>query len=313
MKLTAAAEPGHRFAGWSGGCEGSERCDITGDARRVAVGARFVADDDARTLTVVIRGDGNGRVVSRQSGIDCGEVCSAGFARDTAVVLTAIAQEGSRFPGWTDPACAAARGDTCTITLATSREVAVRFEDGSAAKTHELRVLVRGEGTISSEPAGIEFCDADCAESLREGEVVLTADPAEGSRVGRWSGACAGTEGSSCRLTLDRPLRAIASFTRVQDPDPPPPPTTTTTTTAAPTTYTLTTAVVGTSGSTEPDCAAGCTYDAGEQVSLYPVPDIDNNSFFDRWVTGCTEIDVESMCTVTMDRDRRVVARYAPD
>ncbi len=309
VKLTAAAERGHRFAGWSGGCQGTGRCDISGNARRVAVGARFVADDDARTLTVVIRGDGDGRVVSRQSGIDCGEVCSASFARDTRVVLTAIPQEGSRFPGWTDPACAAAAGDTCTITLASSREVAVRFEDEGAQPTHELRVLVRGEGTISSDPAGIEFCGGDCAESFAEGEVVLTADPAEGHRLSGWGRACAGTEADTCRLTLDKPLIAVASFERLPSrPQPPPPPTKTTTTTA-PSSYTLTTGVIG-SGSIDPDCSNGCTYQPGDQVTLSAIDEYMSGSYFYAWVTGCTAPPEVQSCTVTMDRDRRVVAEF---
>ena len=313
VRLTAAAERGHRFAGWSGACQGEARCAITGDARRVAVGARFVADDDARTLTVAKRGDGDGRVVSSTSGIDCGEVCTASFPAATRVVLTAIPQEGSRFPGWNDPACATAGDDTCTVTLANSRKVNAHFDDATSRpprRTHELEVLVRGTGTVTSEPVGIESCDSVCVERFPEGAVVLTADVPSGYEL-TWDEACAGADGVSCRLTLDKPLTALASFTRdAPRPTPRPPPP------APPATYTLTTATIGEPGGTiEPDCSDGCTYKAGEQVVLSAIGNFTEPAYaeFDRWVAGCPTDAQDSSCTITMDSDVRVVARFRTD
>ncbi|MDB4992937.1 MAG: Endo,4-beta-xylanase precursor [Myxococcaceae bacterium] len=49
-------------------------------------------------LTVTKRGEGS--VTSAPSGIDCGATCSAGFPRDTKVVLTALAAKGSTFDSW---------------------------------------------------------------------------------------------------------------------------------------------------------------------------------------------------------------------
>lgn len=129
VRLAAAAAPGHRFTGWSGGCEGTKRCTVTGDDRQTLVRARFVADPAAVTLTVDLRGDGQGLVTSRQSGIDCGELCAASYREGSRVALTAIAQPGSRFSGWTDPSCpSAAAANTCTVAIDQDRNVLARFE-----------------------------------------------------------------------------------------------------------------------------------------------------------------------------------------
>jgi hypothetical protein len=127
VRLSAAATPGHRFAGWSGDCTGI-RCIINDDARQTRVRARFVADRDAVTLTVDLQGEGHGLVTNRQSGIDCGELCTASYRDGSRVVLTAVAQPGSRFSGWTDPTCPLATGDTCTVILNDNRTVIARFE-----------------------------------------------------------------------------------------------------------------------------------------------------------------------------------------
>ncbi|MGH2839288.1 MAG: InlB B-repeat-containing protein, partial [Solirubrobacteraceae bacterium] len=136
VQLTAAAAPGHRFADWSGDCVGL-RCKIRGVGGDAAVRARFVVDPSAVTLNVDVGGAGLGRVASRPSGIDCGQLCSAGFRRGSRVVLVAIEQRGSRFSGWSGPACASARGDrTCSVTLDRSAVVVARFErSGGGAGT----------------------------------------------------------------------------------------------------------------------------------------------------------------------------------
>ncbi len=131
VELTAAAAHGHRFVGWSRDCDDVRRCVIGGDA---VVHARFAANPDAVTLSVDVRGDGVGRITSRQSGIDCGQLCTAGYRRDSRVLLTAVAQRGSRFSGWGHAACAATGSDnTCTVTLDRSRTVVARFDRLSAA------------------------------------------------------------------------------------------------------------------------------------------------------------------------------------
>lgn len=59
------------------------------------------------TLTLAKVGTGIGRVTSSPAGIDCGADCQASFAAGTTVTMTALADRGSTFSGWSgDPGCA---------------------------------------------------------------------------------------------------------------------------------------------------------------------------------------------------------------
>lgn len=249
VTMTAAAEPGHRFAGWSRDCEGTKRCTIAAGGRRTVVQARFVTDAKAVALTVDLGGDGLGRVTSRQSGIDCGELCASSFPRDTRVVLSASAQPGSSFAGWSDPACMTATRSSCTVALDRSRNVSARFartvaapgggdpvvtgsghgEPGSpktGTSTHELTVTVAGQGTVGSDPAGISDCSKQCSAKFSEGRrVVLTAAPAKGSTFTGWTdAACTNNTQDTCTVTLDRSRDVFARFdTAAQRPEARPP------------------------------------------------------------------------------------------
>jgi hypothetical protein len=89
-----------------------------------------------------------------------------------------------------------------------------------------------GQGTVKSNPAGID-CGADCSEGYQEEAVVhLTAAPDAGSRFAGWSGDCSGAGG--CDVTMSAARNVTATFEREaptgtpppseQTPPPPPPP-----------------------------------------------------------------------------------------
>ncbi len=67
-------------------------------AARLPVSAQFVPEYQ---LTVSRSGSGSGRVSSNPAGIDCGADCSQLYPEDTYVQLTAAADAGSVFAGWT--------------------------------------------------------------------------------------------------------------------------------------------------------------------------------------------------------------------
>ena len=74
-----------------------------------------------------------------------------------------------------------------------------------------------GQGTITSDPAGIDcgsVCEADFEDST---SVELTATPEPGSSFVGWSGDCSGT--GTCEVTMDRARDVTATFAA----DPPPP------------------------------------------------------------------------------------------
>jgi DNA-binding beta-propeller fold protein YncE len=83
---------------------------------------------------------------------------------------------------------------------------------GPTVAAHSLKVAKSGagEGTVSSEPAGID-CGGACAAEYNAGsEVILSAEPAPGSAFAGWSGACSGT--APCHLVLAADSEVTAEF-----------------------------------------------------------------------------------------------------
>ena len=80
----------------------------------------------------------------------------------------------------------------------------------------QLMVAINGEGTVSSEPAGID-CGADCSEDFtKDSSVRLIATPASGFVLEFWSGDCAGTD-NGCDLEMNSSKNVVAYF--IPDPE----------------------------------------------------------------------------------------------
>jgi hypothetical protein len=136
VTLTAVADSNSTFAGWSGGgCGGSGTCTVTLNAD-TTVTATFTAATTV-SLTVTIRGSATGTVTSNPAGINCGLTCSAAYAINTPVTLTATPGSGARFKGW-GGACSGAL-TTCTVTMTAALSVTATFSqtftDGSGANS----------------------------------------------------------------------------------------------------------------------------------------------------------------------------------
>ena len=169
--------------------------DATGRATGVSSGATTITATDSTgasastTLTVsgqtsqfflsVFRaGAGAGGVSSSPPGISCGTDCSEAYNSGTSVTLTASADAGSTFAGWSG--CDTASGATCTVTMNAARSVTATFTVDAA--TSVLTVKKTGPGanssSVSSSPSGIS-CGADCSEPYDSGtSVTLTASAA---------------------------------------------------------------------------------------------------------------------------------------
>ncbi len=96
------------------------------------------------------------------------------------------------------------------------------YEPIQSASTQQPSPLVEiertgsGSGSVTSTPAGID-CGLDCAENfLSYTEVTLTATPESGSVLAGWGGACEGTAGNSCSVTVLEAVNATASFDRLE-------------------------------------------------------------------------------------------------
>jgi len=97
--------------------------------------AVYEMSNPSNTLIVSKSGSGIGRVTSDPTRIDCGTSCtiqSANFAELTRIILTAQADPGSRFVGWTGAGCLGA--GTCEFIMSADPAVTVtaQFERQAA-------------------------------------------------------------------------------------------------------------------------------------------------------------------------------------
>jgi subtilisin family serine protease len=77
------------------------------------------------SLTIAKTGIGTGTVESNPSGIACGEDCGQLFLKDTVVTLTATADPGTMFGGWSGGGCSGT--GVCTVTLSARSSVTASF------------------------------------------------------------------------------------------------------------------------------------------------------------------------------------------
>ena len=283
VTLTAVADTGSTFVGWTGACTGSSDCAVT-ITETTNVTATF--DLIPYDLTVTVAGTGNGSVSSAPSGIDCGADCAETFDYGTAITLTAVAETGSTFAGWTG-ACSGS-GD-CALTITETTNVTATFD----LTPYDLAVTVvgTGNGSVSSIPSGID-CGADCAETFDYGTAVtLTAVAETGSTFAGWTGACSGS--GDCALTITQTTNVTATFDLIS--------------------YDLAVSVVGAgngSVSSAPsgiDCGADCaeTFDYGTAVTLTAVAE--TGSTFAGWTGACAG---SGDCVVTITETTNVTATF---
>jgi Divergent InlB B-repeat domain len=168
---------------------------------------------------------------------------------------------------------------------------------GSVSTGLALTVSVggTGQGTVSSNPAGIN-CPADCVETYPSGTVVtLAATPLSGSTFGGWNGGgCVGT--SPCTLTGNAAIAVGATFA----PAPPP------------SSYTLSVSKTG-PGSVKSspagiNCGSDCSesYPSDTTVILTAAPATGAN--FLGWTGACTGT---GSCSVTLSQATSVSAAFS--
>lgn len=121
--LTATADVGSTFTGWSGDASGTTNpLAVTVDEGK-NITATFTLGTNV--LVVVKDGTGSGGVSSDPAGIDCGATCALNFDYGTVVTLTATAESGSLFSGWSGGGCTGT--GSCTVTLNETQNVTATF------------------------------------------------------------------------------------------------------------------------------------------------------------------------------------------
>ena len=112
-------------------------------------------------LTVSKSGTGSGNVTSSPSGISCGSTCSQDFAVDTSVTLTASADAGSEFTGWSGDCSGTG---SCAVTMTANRSVQANFTTipspalGAAVEAEDLTWTTGGDANWAGQFA--EFVPA---------------------------------------------------------------------------------------------------------------------------------------------------------
>ena len=78
-------------------------------------------------------------------------------------------------------------------------------------KTFDMEVAVSGNGSVVSDPAGVD-CGTDCTALYEFSEMIqLTARPTDGARFAGWGGACSGSE-ETCIVTMTEARTVSARF-----------------------------------------------------------------------------------------------------
>ena len=114
---------------------------------------------------------------------------------------------GATFTGWSGGGCSGT--DPCKVIVSQSQSVTAPF--GGASGPPTLTVIKTGNGTVKSDPAGID-CGTTCSAGFTSGTTVtLTATPPSGATFTGWSGGgCSGTD--PCKVTVSQSQSVTATF-----------------------------------------------------------------------------------------------------
>ena len=211
VTLKEVVKSGTTFLGWSGcDSEAEGKCIVTmSEAKEVT--AEFEEEPTNPRLRVFKAGVGSGTVTSSPAGISCGETCFAEFEEGTEVTLSAEADKGSVFSGWSG-ACSGT--GACKVTLSEAKEVTATFTLLPRDNVLTLTKSGTGAGTVKSKPAAIN-CGSTCNKAeaaLYKGALVkLSATPATGSTFTEWTG-CDAVVAGECEVTMDEAKSVTAAF-----------------------------------------------------------------------------------------------------
>jgi hypothetical protein len=183
VTLTAFAEEGHRFTGWTGDLAGSENPETLVMNEEKAVGATFL-----RLMRVTSFAGSGGSVALDPPG--------GAYESGTSLTLTASPDPGHRFTGWhgdlsglENPAILVVDADK-SVSAGFVSQFTVSVQAGSA-------------GSVTLDPPGGLYDDGS--------SVTVTAVPDAGHRFGGWSGVLSGA-GNPATLVVEAHETIGASF-----------------------------------------------------------------------------------------------------
>jgi uncharacterized repeat protein (TIGR02543 family) len=187
VTLTATADPGWTFAGWSGALSGTDNPETTTITDHTTVTATFTQEE----YTLAVNTIGSGSVIS--------EPVQATYHYGDVVTLTASADPGWTFAGWSGDLISA--NNPTTITMDSDKTVTATFV---RLGEYTLTVNVIGGGTVDKDPDQPTYSYGDV--------VTLTASADPGWIFAEWSGDLSGTENPEI-ITITGHTTVTATFT----------------------------------------------------------------------------------------------------
>ncbi|MDY6992898.1 MAG: Ig-like domain-containing protein, partial [Pseudomonadota bacterium] len=211
VELIAKPEPGFRFTGWRGDCQGTQNpITVTLNAAKQCT-AEFEPIPPGN-LALKITKAGRGLVTSEPGDINCGPNCDEDYPEGTTLTLKATPEPGFQFKGWQGD-CQGSNA-SISVTMDAAKNCQAVFE--AETVLYPLNTVIKtGAGTITSEVDGL-VCDNDCTREYANGTLVqLTATPEAGFKFTGWSGAdCDGSQNPTT-VTMTAAKACEANFAPV--------------------------------------------------------------------------------------------------
>jgi hypothetical protein len=279
VTLTANVAEGYEFAGW---VADFELLDPMANPLVVAMdtskslGASFAPI--LRTLNLGFTGSGTGTVTALPEGLFTQNELITRHAAGVEVELSAEADAGATFAGWTGNVPAGRENDNpLVLVMDRDRTIAARFET-------EVRL------TVNVSTGGLVQIEPEQASYTVGTVVTLTASPEEGFAFAGWGGDASGTSAViTVRLDGNRQVQATFSEPGAGEPEQ----------------FRLSVVIDG-KGTVSPP---GGMYDPGDSVLLVATPDV--GFAFVGW-SG--DADGEDLAvSLVMDNDRSVQARFTEE
>lgn len=289
--LTTLRDTGQSVTDYRNAAITTPRIDVKGALDNI--------DSSEGRLAINLSISGKGTVTFSPAGSksSCTASCVNTYAPGTSVTLTATPGASMSFAGW-GGACAGLT--TCTITMTAAKPVFAAFFPISAGPPTLLSVSKTGSGTgsISILADGqMTTCSGTCERAYgKNTKVILTANPAYGTAISSWTGACRGKK-STCTVRLSSPKSVSANFAALP---------------VYSLAYAKTGAASGTVQISSPSqtmtCGASCSHSfpAGSRITLTAIPAA--GKAFDGWSGICK--GRKTLCSFTLRSSGSVSAVF---
>ena len=221
VKLTESPSGDSTFGGWvGGGCSGTADCTVS-----LSAAATVHATFTKKLVLVTIKktGAGTGTVSSSPGSIDCGATCMFSFPAGQQISLSAMADAGMAFTGWSGAGCSGT--GPCLFTPTSATTVTATFQDliVVSASVNVSGNLTAGGGTgvVVSSPSGLTCTSGTCSAQFPRGtQLKLTATADEHSIFAGFAGACSTLRprdipklySATCALTVAPGLATASAY-----------------------------------------------------------------------------------------------------